>query len=287
MIREKAFAKLNLNLHVLPKRLGNGYYSTHFINCQIGLHDELTFMPERRSIRVMCDDPLLVHWKENWVYQMAVRLRNAIGNESLGATISLRKNIPITAGYGGGSSDAAATARGLLSLWKVSIDQKRLEELVASFGKDAAYSLEGGLCEMTTDPDAIVSLNAQLPTFWLVIVVPASTKPSTSWMYEHIDVHSIGKHADVTTKLKEAIKEKDSTAILENLHNDFWPMVGKAFPEVSTVEKEIRSVGAAQTLLAGSGLSMAGFFLSEGAAQEAHAKLSKKNRQVFLTTTLS
>ena len=188
MIKEKAYAKLNLNLHIIPQPLKNGLYPVKFINCQINLFDELLFKPIKKKIEGVAED--------NLVYKAAVLLKKLINGKSLGVRIYLKKNIPIKVGLGGGSSDAAATIIGLAKLWKIKLNQAKLNYLADKLGKDVFYCLKGGVCEVLSDGSVIHDLRLTLPKLFLVIVIPDKEKPSTAWMYQNLDKELIGKNLD-------------------------------------------------------------------------------------------
>ena len=148
MIKEKAWAKLNLNLHLIPKRLKNDLYPVRFINCQINLFDELSFETIKKKIEGIAED--------NLIYQAAILLKKLVRNQDLGARIYLKKNIPIKAGLAGGSSDAAAAIKGLAKLWKIKLSQSQLNYLADKLGKDVHYCLQGGLCQIEGDGSKII-----------------------------------------------------------------------------------------------------------------------------------
>ncbi len=94
MIKKKAFAKLNLNLHVLSQRNSNGYHMVRFINTQLALHDELLFEPARHGIRIICDHQEMPQQEDNLVYKAAL-LMQEMDPQKQGIRITIKKNIPI------------------------------------------------------------------------------------------------------------------------------------------------------------------------------------------------
>jgi 4-diphosphocytidyl-2-C-methyl-D-erythritol kinase len=276
MITEKAFAKLNLNLHILPDLLPNGFHEVHFLNCEIDLHDDLSFEFQSREIEVISDVALQVEKEQNLIYKAAMALKKKIGDNALGAKIILQKNIPIKAGLGGGSSDAAATLRGLTQLWRVTLNDQNLLEIAEKIGKDVPYSLQGGLCEVKGDGNQIIPLSYILPELWLIIIFPPEEKPSTGWMYSQLDHTQIGKNLQVVEEMKTALKSSDKSKFLHTIFNDFEVMVYEKFPRVQDVKDDLNIAGAEKVLLAGSGLSVVGFFTSISKRDEAVVRLGKK-----------
>jgi len=277
MIREKAYAKINLNLHLIPERLNNNFYPVRFINCQINLFDELRFKSIKNKIEGVSED--------NLIYKAAILLKKLVKDQSLGAEISLKKNIPIKAGLAGGSADAAATIIGLSKLWKIKLNQNQLNYLADKLGKDVYYCLQGGLSQIEGDGSKIISLDSKLPKFWLVIITPEEKKPSTKWMYDNLDINKIGKNQLKLEKIKQAIILKNKKDIMENLHNDFELLAINYCLKITNIKKDLIDMGALNTLLAGSGYSMAGFFDSKDQAIAAFENLKVKYKNIFYAST--
>jgi len=285
MIKLKAFAKLNLNLHIIPQRFKNGLYPVRFINCQLDLHDELFFKRIDNKIEIISNNSQLPKEEDNLIYKTAVLLKRLVNNPKLGAKIILKKNIPIKAGLGGGSSDAAMTIKGLMKLWNVKLTKNQQYKLAGSLGKDVFYCLKGNVCEVLGDGSIVNSLNIKMPIFWLLIITPKEKKPSTEWMYKNLNARTIGKNLNKFNDLKKAIFSKNKKAILADSFNDFEGLVINRFPIVKAIKHELLNQGAVKILLAGSGLSMVGFFSSKKQAQKAFNNLKFKYRQILWTQT--
>ena len=132
MIRLRAPAKLNLYLRVISKR-PDGYHEIETVFERVDLADELTFEAHPTDLKLTCSDPDLPCGDDNLVVK-AARLLQAASDTSTGARIHLVKRIPIAAGLGGGSSDAAATLQGLNQLWGLRWPRARLVEMAARLG---------------------------------------------------------------------------------------------------------------------------------------------------------
>jgi 4-diphosphocytidyl-2-C-methyl-D-erythritol kinase len=284
MIKEKAWAKLNINLHIIPQKFKSGLYPIRFINCQIDLFDELSFESINKNIEIVCSDVNLKK-EENLAYQAAILLKKIIKDQNLGCKIYLKKNIPIKAGLAGGSVDAAATIIGLSKLWKVILTKSQINYLASQLGKDVYYCLKGGLCQVEDDGSEIVSLNYELPKFWLVIINPEEKKPSTEWMYNNLDINKIGKSQSKLEKIKQAIILKNKKDILENLHNDFESLAINCCSKITSIKNDLIDNGASKTLLAGSGFSMVGFFESKNRATDGFEKLKVKYKNISYVST--
>ena len=223
MIQKTAYAKLDLAIHIESRKTAGGIYPVRYIDCQLDICDKLTFESSEGKIEVFCSNPELSDEKNNFVWRAAVLLKKIAGGRRLGAKITLEKNIPIKAGFGGGSSDGAAAILGLSELWQIKLKKSQIETLAKNLGKDFYYSLKGGLSEIVSEGKnyELKPIGADLPKFWLLILVPRVQKPSTGWIYQHLNREKIGKNPSAVAKLKKAILAGKRGNILANLHNHF------------------------------------------------------------------
>jgi 4-diphosphocytidyl-2-C-methyl-D-erythritol kinase len=286
MIKLKAYAKLNLNLHIIPRPLRNGLYPVKFINCQLDLHDDLFFERIKNKIKIISNNSQLPKTEDNLIYKAAVLLKKNINDPSLGAKIRLKKNIPVKAGLAGGSSDAASTLKGLIKLWHIKVTPNILLKIAGQLGKDVFYCLKGGLCEILSDGKVVNNLKTALPKLFLVIIVPDKNKSSTEWMYQNLNKEIIGKNLDKFEKLKKAIILKNNKEIIENLFNDFENLALNEFPLIAKIKDDLVKNGALKTLLAGSGLAVAGFFKEEKKAKITFNNLKIKYKNILWTETI-
>jgi len=282
MIKKKAYAKLNLNLHIIPPKDNNDYYQVRFISTQLALHDELSFETIKHGIEVVCDHKEMPQQEDNLVYKAAVLLQK-LNSKKRGIKVKIKKNIPIRAGLGGGSSDAAVAINTLSELWNIRLTQKQRTFLASILGKDVHYSLTGGIAEIGGDGDRVMPLSFSVPKFWLVIIVPEEVKPSTSWMYKHINETKIGQHIRFLSKMKKAIKTNNKTEFFANIFNDFEEDVLRHFPITLTMKQDLVNNGALKTLLCGSGLAMAGFFDNKRTASRVRELLIDKYKDVLIS----
>ncbi len=274
MIVETAPAKLDLAIHINPKKQ-DGLYPVDYLDCQIDICDELSFFPKQSDIEIVCDDPNVPTNEGNFIYQAATLIKKIVGDETLGAKIVLKKRIPVTAGFGGGSSDGVAAVRGLCRLWKIKLNVRQLDLLAKNLGKDFFYSLHGGLGEIESRGKNYVfkKLSAALPKFYLVIIVPNKKKPSTGWIYEHLVVKKVGNNIDKLKLFKKAIVDGDREQFLANLHNDLEESIWQFSPQIDKMKRDLAALGARWSIMAGAGLSVVGFFDTKALALAAQKKL--------------
>lgn len=289
-IIKKAFAKLDLGIHIGPKKSKDGFFPVKYLDCQLDIYDELLFENKKGGIEIVCDNPAVPVNEDNFIYQAGVLLKELSGNRELGAKVALKKLIPTKAGFGGGSSDAAVALLGLSELWNIHLLPNQIVEVSKKLGKDFYYSLYGGLLEIQSAGRNYkkTEIEGGHIEFWTVVIVPFLQKPSTGWIYEHLDSKKIGKSFDKFEKLRQAFLNKDRENIMANLFNDFESSVSVYYPIISQIQQDLAEAGASGKLMAGAGLSVVGFFDSRKKAESAAFQLKKnqKYRQVLISKTI-
>lgn len=287
-MKAKSFAKINLNLHIHPKKEGDKLTPLTLINHQINIYDELEFSNQPNKIELTCyPKNILSNDESNLVFQAAVKLKEFSQNPKLGVKIILNKSIPVAAGMAGGSSNAAATLKSLIKLWRLKINRQKLLEIAFNLGQDVPYFFSTNLCRLTGFGQIPHPIKFKLPKFYLVIIYPNySQKPSTGWMFQHLDFSLTGKNISKLKNLLSAIKSKNINEIFQNLHNDFETIVFNCFPETQKIVDDLINQKANTTLLSGSGLGIIGFFKTKTSAQKAYLSLKNNYSKIFLTSTL-
>jgi 4-diphosphocytidyl-2-C-methyl-D-erythritol kinase len=279
MIRVRAFAKINLSLRVLGT-LAGGDHELRTIFQSISLYDTLTFRRTRGPFWIVCDNPACPADSTNLVWRAADAVWAASGRpgspRNIGVTLT--KQIPIAAGLGGGSSDAAAALRVFAKLWQV--DAKRLPDIAASLGADVPYFLEGGTVLGLGRGDVLYPL-IDRPRLWVTLVVPSfgvSTKDTYTWFDEDAAMPPQGRD-----------RWPDRRALRE-AQNDLESAVAKRHPEITQIAAALRSAGASYAAMTGSGSTVFGLFDRKPAAVRAARSLGKRERalsNIIITRTLS
>src|SRR6266852_6127510 len=181
-MRVRAFAKINRSLRIVGVR-PDGYHELRTEFQSIALHDTLALRATRGPFRLTCDDPACPPDATNLVWRAAVLVWAAAGRRGAprGVSIELTKRIPLRAGLGGGSSDAAAALRALGKLWRV--DRATLQAIAPSLGADVPYFLEGGRMLGVNRGDTLERLRDGRAA-WVVLVIPGygvSTADAYAW----------------------------------------------------------------------------------------------------------
>jgi 4-diphosphocytidyl-2-C-methyl-D-erythritol kinase len=211
--------------------------------------------------------------------------QHAGGNE--GVAISLQKNIPVGAGLGGGSSDAASTLIGLKQFWNLNVSQEELHAIAVQLGSDVPYFLGQGSAHATGRGEMLEYFDLKLP-YWIVVAYP-DVHVSTAWAYQALHDPNL-KHKPVfspetrTTSLKQIVLEQLNAPEQLNrlLHNDFEPVLLHKYESIAFTKVSMYAVGAVFAQMSGSGSAVYGLFTDEPTATAAMKKFGERCK-VFLT----
>ncbi len=247
VITLEARAKLNLTLEVLGRR-DDGYHDVASIMQTLALSDTVAIAPSD-SLEVRCSTPGL-DGPDNLAWKSAELLRRDTGCR-LGARIEIDKRIPVSAGLGGGSSDAAATLVGLNRLWELDLSSDRLRAIGARIGSDVPFLIEGGTAIAVDRGDRIRRLpTAALP--WFVLAFPRSDFCNkTAEMYASMTPDDYTRGA-LTRKLEARIRSGGDIPP-QFLFNAFDSVVRSAVPDTARCWDDIHAAGAREIHVAGSG----------------------------------
>jgi 4-diphosphocytidyl-2-C-methyl-D-erythritol kinase len=248
MLMLKAFAKVNLVIEVLGRR-ADGYHEIASIMQTVSLHDVLTLEPASH-IRLNFSLPGLPD-HANIILKAAEALAKFAGC-SKGVVIGLKKNIPMGAGLGGGSSDAATVLRGLNRLWQLDLPREQLAAIGAGLGSDVPFFIYGGTCLVEGRGERVTPL-ADLEQLWFVLLRPdlAESTGKTAALYQLIEpVHYTS--GERSAGIRELLENRGGK-MFAPLYNVFEKVAPGAFPGLEKYMEEFRRAGASEVHLAGSG----------------------------------
>ena len=250
VLQLEAHAKINLTLEVIGKR-DDGFHDIVSIMQTIDLHDDVT-LKLADEITLTCDDPDLTS-QDNLAFVAARKLKEVSGVD-LGVDITLQKHIPVAAGLGGGSSDAASVLHGLNDLWKLELGLESLEEIATEIGSDVPYFLSGGTALVQGRGEHVVPLD-HANIQWMVVVSPESDLPNkTALLYDQIG-ESDHTRGVLTHKLAGRIRS-GGDAPAQFFFNVFEPYAENVFAEYAAIRETFRNLGAMGILMSGAGPSM-------------------------------
>lgn len=280
-------AKINLFLEVMDKRIDD-YHNIRTIFHKIGLFDELTFEEADEGIELTIEGASLLAGHENIVYRAAEGFRNYT-NIKKGVRIHLKKNIPVAAGLGGGSSDAASALLGLTRFWGVNISFDELLMMARDLGADVPFFLSGPTALGLGKGDELYPLN---PIEMQLLIVNPCLALSTASIYKRYD--SLKETKMLLTKYEKDIKIKrfiQGNITVENiggfLYNDLEAVVIDDYPVIRELKEAFIRQGAAGSLMSGSGSTVFGVFLNEKEAVKGKVVFEKKGYKVWITKTLT
>lgn len=273
----RAPAKINLTLDVLGRRT-DGFHALRSVMQAVELHDTLELRPAA-SISLSCDDPTLES-DDNLVLRAARALRDATGYAG-GAAIALRKRIPVNAGLGGGSSDAAATLLALNGLWQRDLPLTQLAGLGAALGSDAPFFFYAPTA-LVSGRGEVVERLPDLPGTFVVLHKPPCAI-STRQVFGALQPASYGDGA-ATERLLAALRERVPVHRWP-LANDLQETVTRLYPDVADALARLRAAGATNPLMTGSGSTVYALFEHERDARGVHDRLCAGGHVSILTRT--
>lgn len=278
-----AYAKINLTLDVLGSR-PDGYHQVETVMQSISLADVLHFK-QAPDLRLTCSDASLPTDERNLAFKAALLLKERYG-VSQGAEIHIEKNIPVAAGLGGGSSDAAMTLWGLNLLWDLRLTAGELLTLAGEIGSDVPFALIGGTLLARGRGERLTTLSP-LPKLWLVLVKP-QVAVSTKEIYGKWDelAGPVKAFSFLTPKLVKALERGQLNLILAFLGNHLEEVTTQLYPEVAEIKEKLLKNGAKRAIMSGSGPTVYGIMEGKEAALAAQEQLKKQYAQVYVAHTL-
>ena len=277
----KAYGKINLGLDVIRK-LESGYHEVKMVMQTVGIYDELTFERIESGIEIASDAAELPTDENNLIYKAAKLMKDKYHIRE-GLRIYLQKNIPIAAGMAGGSTDAAATMKGISRMFGLDIGILELMEMGVEIGADVPYCVIGGTALAEGIGEKLTPL--ELAPECYVLVAKPDINVSTRYVYEHLDLAGIEKHPDIDGMV-EAISVGSLQGILDRMGNVLETVTIPAYPVIDDLKQRMKELGAVNSLMSGSGPTVFGIFLEKRAAEVALDRLAQEQlaKQIFVTT---
>jgi 4-diphosphocytidyl-2-C-methyl-D-erythritol kinase len=258
-------AKINLTLEILARR-DDGYHNLRSVMVPIGLCDELTFRPSER-FTFSCEPPALAN--DNLV----VRALEHIGLGDAPLAVWLRKRIPVGAGLGGGSSDAAAVLRAAMAAAFGVPAPRDWVAVARELGSDVPFFLADGPALVEATGERVTALGAA-PPWWIVLVDPAvevATGPAYALLAQRRAAHpaaSRPRNESASVRCGEALQRTDYATVLATMTNDFEPVVRAAYPPVDAALRALDAAGApGRAMLSGSGAACFALYEQESSAR--------------------
>ncbi|MDD6551859.1 MAG: 4-(cytidine 5'-diphospho)-2-C-methyl-D-erythritol kinase [Lachnospiraceae bacterium] len=271
-IIEKAYAKINLGLHITGKR-PDGYHTLSMLMQTVSLYDEVVVYRTNDSDEISMDMDFGGRHPEEEITcdgdNLCVKAAKLICGklpESHGYYMHLVKNIPSAAGMAGGSSDAAAVLRGINRLEGDYFSKDELLRMALKLGADVPYCIDGGLCLCEGIGEQMTPIEADLDA-QLLLAKPAEGV-STPEAYRYFDEHPAAEQGSIEGVI-EGIRKNDIFLISENIHNDLEDAAKHFCPSISEIEELMLTEGALLSEVTGSGPTIFGIFDTDEARRTA------------------
>jgi 4-diphosphocytidyl-2-C-methyl-D-erythritol kinase len=279
----RAHAKINLDLRVLGPRL-DGFHELRTVFQALALHDVVECLPREGPLAIECDAAGVPLDQTNLVWRAAQALWRSLRRPGAvhGVAIRLRKRIPLQAGLGGGSADAAAALMALTTLWRVPVRPTQLTDVAATLGADVPFFLSGGTALGLGRGDEIYPL-ADLPRHWIVLLVPGfgvATSDAYAWYDGERDL-ARGAASREPQHVPGPWPSRAAQMI-----NDLEAPIARHHPEIDQMRNALRRAGALAAAMSGSGSTVFGLFQRRRDALAAVDRLSGSSWRVLLTESL-
>ena len=277
-IEVKAWAKLNLSLDVLG-RLGNGYHEMKMVMQTCSLHDDVRIeLTGEDGVTVESNFGFLPRDGSNIAVKAASAFFDAAGMRGQGARITLRKRIPVGAGLGGGSADAAAVLRGLNTLCQTRLDAGTLETIGAALGSDVPFCVRGGTALAVGRGEKLLPA-PEMPACGIVICKPRFSI-RTPELFSMIDSRRSRIHPD-TEGLLDAMAAGDVGNLARRMYNVFEEVLPRRCSDIGAIKRALLDAGALGAVMSGTGSAVFGLFPGLSEAEQAAAALRVRWRETF------
>jgi 4-diphosphocytidyl-2-C-methyl-D-erythritol kinase len=279
----RAYAKINLDLRVLGTR-PDGFHELRTVFQSVSLHDTVACSPREGPFAIECTTPGIPLDRSNLIWRAADSLWRALRRDGPvhGVVIRLGKRIPLQAGLGGGSADAAATLVGLARTWGIDVRPAQLTDVAASLGADIPFFLTGGTALGLGRGDEVYPL-ADLPRHWIVLLIPGFGV-STGEAYGWYDAERDLARGPIVREPQHVPGPWPSRSA--QMINDLEAPIARHHPEIEQMKAALRRAGALAAAMSGSGSAVFGLFQKRRDATAAVNRLAGSGWQVLLTESL-
>ena len=280
MISTKARAKINIAIDVIGKR-EDGYHEVEMIMQEIDLYDEIKItelVEDKIVIKTNLD--FLPNDSTNIAYKAAELIKNKFNIKS-GVEIDVEKNIPVSAGLAGGSTDAAAVLKSLNKLWNLNQTTEELMVIGKKIGADVPFCILGGCAVAKGIGEKLTPIKGI--DRWVLLVKP-NVFISTEDVYRKLKLDKLEKRPDIN-KIIEAIENEDINAVYDNMENVLESVTAKEYEVIGNIKSKMIQCQADVSLMSGSGSSVFGLYRDYKKAKTAYKNIQKIYKDIFLIKT--
>lgn len=277
----RSYAKINLTLDVLGRR-SDGYHELITIMQTVDLYDTICLTTTKdSSVGMICTQAELSN-DDNLAVRAAQAIRQKL-NLTQGLDIELHKCIPVAAGLGGGSGNAAAVLLAMRDWWQLPLSIDELQAMAANLGSDVPFFLTGGLALCEGRGERITPLAHRLPSSmrWIMLVKPAISV-STPIVFRNLTAQDYSD-GSASRSILAALAEGRHQLPLEDFHNSLERSVLQQYPQVAQTREDMLHAGAPYVRLSGSGPTLFSTFSNLSQAAQVQQQLHAQGYEVYLT----
>jgi 4-diphosphocytidyl-2-C-methyl-D-erythritol kinase len=274
-------AKLNLFLEIINRKK-NGYHNIETIFHTIGLYDKIIIEPQSDKLTISSSQKSLPTGLDNLALKAAYLLKEKLKSKS-GAKIYIEKHIPVGAGLGGGSSDAAAVLLALPILWKRKVSNKELHKIAIKLGADVPFFLNKGTYRASGIGERLKKLKGVKPA-WFVIIYP-KVGVQTAWAYKNLHF-PLTNRQKINKIMQQLVKGASSKVWGRYLFNRLEEPVLKNRPEILNIKNTLKTMGLLN-MMSGSGSTVFALVSSRAEGEKVRSGLKKFPWDVFLVRSAS
>lgn len=280
-MKTKAYAKVNIALDVIGKR-EDGYHLLRMIMQAIDLYDEIMVEKIDKGIKINCNKPYVPTDERNLAYKAAKLFIDKF-NINSGVSITIKKNIPVSAGLAGGSTDCAAVLKLMNDIFNTNLTDQELMDLGVKLGADVPYCIVGGtaLCEGIGEK---ISKIKPFKDKILVLVKPPFGV-STKAVYQDFDLSKVVFHPNVEGLIKN-IEKDNLDYVAKNMKNLLENVTLLKYKEIISIKQAMIENGSIGSMMSGSGPTVFAFFDDMVKAQKCYDVMKKKYKDTYITRTI-
>jgi len=270
-----SYAKVNLYLKVLKKR-SDGYHDIETIYQAITLKDNIAIrLIESNNIEIHSESKEIPTDATNLAYQAVLVLLNRL-NIRCGVRIDIDKNIPVSAGLGGGSSNAASCILGLNKLLRLKLNKKEMLDLALSVGSDVPFFVSNYSSAVGRGRGQILKELGNIPKFWFILICPGK-KISSQQVYDSFKLNLTKKRPDVRICIR-ALKKGNLAEISQTIYNDLEPVIEDKVRQIHQIKSVLRNEGVEAILTSGSGPCVFGILQSREEAMQIKERIKERQK---------
>ena len=278
----KAYAKINISLDIVGKRETDGYHLLRMIMQNIDLYDEVSVVKQAEGITLTCNKSYVPTDSRNLAYKAAMLFKERYDiNE--GVHIDIIKNIPVSAGLAGGSTDGAAVLKIMNKIFDINASDEELMEIGLQLGADIPYCIKGGTALCEGIGEELTSLKPFKDK--IVVLVKPGFGVSTKEVYKAFNLEKVRLHPK-TEELIEAMQRDDLYYVANNMKNLLENVTLRKHNVLIKIKEDMNRYGALGSMMSGSGPSVFAFFDDMLKAQKCYEKMKEIYKDVFLTRTI-